>query len=286
MIEEARGLHVVEHVPTDGADPRTPVVVLVHGSLDRGTSFARVVRRLPDLHVVTYDRRGYQRSRVPLAADGRPSPASDSGSPPRIDTQPPPTFDRHVTDLIEVVGRRPSVVVGHSLGGGVALGAAILAPETVFAVGAYEPPLPWMDWWPSGSRHETSAEDPASYAESFFRRVVSDEGWDRLTERARAERRADGPALVAELAAIRRDRAPFDLTALAVPAVFGHGELSVPHRRRSIDALEELIPDAQIVEIPGASHGAHLSHPDSFADFVRSVLARATEHEGGIPSYD
>ena len=40
-----------------------PTVVFVHGSLDRAESFRRVMRRLPDLAIVAYDRRGYQGSR-------------------------------------------------------------------------------------------------------------------------------------------------------------------------------------------------------------------------------
>jgi pimeloyl-ACP methyl ester carboxylesterase len=53
------GLHVVERAPSDGWDGyRGPVVVLVHGSLDRAASFSRVIRRLPDWGVVAYDRRG------------------------------------------------------------------------------------------------------------------------------------------------------------------------------------------------------------------------------------
>jgi len=253
-------LHVVEHTPAHGLDPETPLVFLVHGSLDRGTSFARVVRRLADLHVVTYDRRGYHRSRAATA-------------PTRSGTA---VLEGHVADLIEVIGGRQCVVVGHSFGGDIALGAALDAPATVRAVGAYEPPMPWVDWWPRRSQREILGEDPAVYAEAFFRRVVNDEAWDRLPERAREERRADGPALAAELAALRSGKAPFDLRRLNVPAVFGRGELSVPHHRRAIDALVELIPGAQVVEFPGASHGAHLSHPDTFARFIRAVVARAS----------
>ena len=155
-----------------------PTVVLVHGSLDRGASFARTVRRLGDLHVVTYDRRGYHHSRaMPLAR----------------------SLDEHVADLVALVGDGPAVVVGHSYGGDVALGAALEAPDVIGAVGAYEPPLPWCDWWPRRSASSIADEDPATFAEGFFRRVVGDAGWDRLSDQARADRRADGPALVAEL---------------------------------------------------------------------------------------
>jgi pimeloyl-ACP methyl ester carboxylesterase len=229
-------------------------VVLVHGSLDRGASFARTVRRLNDLHVVTYDRRGYHHSRaLPLAR----------------------SLHDHIADLVALVGDGPAVVVGHSYGGDVALGAAIEAPHVIGAVGAYEPPLPWCEWWPRRTASSIADEDPATFAEGFFRRVVGDAGWDRLTDQARADRQADGPALVAELSDIRRHGAPFDLAQLRVPLVLGRGGASIPHHRRAIDALSELVPDAEVIEIPGSAHGAPLSHPDAFAGFVRRVVERA-----------
>jgi pimeloyl-ACP methyl ester carboxylesterase len=258
VTENGGGLHVVDH-PAAEADGAFPVVILVHGSLDRGTSFARVVRRLPDLHVVTYDRRGYHRSRgaLPLAM----------------------SLEDHMADLVGIVAGRPSVLVGHSYGGDVALGAAAACPGVVRAVGVYEPPLPWSDWWPRRKGGDMAAEDPATFAEGFFRRVVHDDAWERLPERARAERRADGPALVAELASIRREHSPIDFANLTVPVVLGRGGRSLPHHRRAIDALAELLPTSEIIEFPGATHGAHLSHPDAFAAFVRCVVARGQESE-------
>lgn len=248
------GLHVVEH--RGDAAASTPTVVLVHGSLDRGASFARVVRRLADLHVITYDRRGYHHSRaMPVAR----------------------SLAGHVADLVGLVGDGPAVVIGHSYGGDVALGAAMESPDVIRAVGAYEPPLPWCEWWPRRTASSIVDEDPATFAEGFFRRVVGDAGWDRLTDQARADRRADGPALVAELADLRRHSAPFDFSELRVPLVLGRGGVSVWHHRRAIDALDELVPGCEVVEIPGSAHGAPLSHPDAFAAFVRRVVDRATD---------
>ncbi|MHB8681988.1 MAG: alpha/beta fold hydrolase [Acidimicrobiales bacterium] len=244
------GLHVVDHPGTGGGADVT--VVLVHGSLDRASSFARVVRRLPDLHVVTYDRRGYHRSRPALPAAAG--------------------LADHIADLVALVGAGPAVVVGHSLGGDVALGAALAAPGPVLAVGAYEPPMPWLEWWPR--RRGEPDEDPGRFAEGFFRRLAGDASWDRLGEGARAERRADGPALLAELTALRRPVAPFDVAALTVPAVLARGERSKWHQRRGVEELLATVPDAELVEIPGAGHGAHVSHPDAFAGFVRRVLRR------------
>jgi pimeloyl-ACP methyl ester carboxylesterase len=264
-VDHPAGLHVVDH-PAQTADADAPLVVLVHGSLDRGTSFARVVRRLPDLHVVTYDRRGYNRSRQA--------------------TPPARSLEDHIADLVAIVDGRRSVLIGHSYGGDVALGAAVALPGVVGAVGVYEPPLPWMDWWPRRTARDTSVEDPASFAESFFRRVVSDEAWERLPEGARAERRADGPALLTEIFDIRRDRSPIDFAALTIPVVLGRGGKSIPHHRQAVDALLELLPQSEVLEFPGASHGAHLTQPDAFAAFVRRVaeLGRATTTEGPEPA--
>jgi pimeloyl-ACP methyl ester carboxylesterase len=270
------GIHVVEHPPAgnDHLPPSDavagPVVVLVHGSLDRATSFARVVRRLQDLWVVTYDRRGYHHSRRGQHVQG--DRRDDLKGDLRGDA-----FDQHVSDLLEVIGKRRVVVVGHSFGGAVALAAAIEAPERVLAVGAYEPPMPWVDWWPRRARRDMTSEDPADAAEGFFRRMVNDDAWERLPERARQERRAEGPALVAELSSLRSGGAPFDLSRLSVPLVVGRGGASRPHHRQAIDELHSTIPDSVVFEIPGASHGAHLTHPDAFSEFVRRVLSRAEE---------
>src|SRR5664279_4356520 len=103
-MSPAHQLAVTEHLPSgSGADE--PVLVMVHGSLDRSASFARVLRRLGDLHTVVYDRRGYHRSRdaVPLHT----------------------SIDGQIDDLVSVIGGRPAVVIGHSYGGTIAVGAAL-----------------------------------------------------------------------------------------------------------------------------------------------------------------
>jgi len=236
-------------------------VVFVHGSLDRGASFARVRRRLDDVATVAYDRRGYRGSRdvLPVARG----------------------LGDHVHDLLEVIDDRAAVVVGHSYGGNVALATA-LDPrgESIRAVSAYEPPQPWLRLQetvgPSaGTRGPPPDAEPAAAAERFFRRMVGDAAWERLSEEEKAARRADGPALAAELAAIRLREPPFDVRALRIPVVYGRGEYSLPHHRRAVAWLVEHTPGSELFEIAGGRHGAHLTHPDAFAAMVRRAMARA-----------
>ena len=171
-------LAVTEYLP-EGPSRTFPIVVLVHGSLDRSSSFTRVLRRLDDLHTVVYDRRGYHGSRHALP----------------INT----TLDGHIDDLLEVIDGRPSVVVGHSYGGAVTLGAALRDTRDgpIRGIGVYEPPMPWLDLWPARPRRPNGdqdrsepAERDALAAEGFFRRMVGDTAWDRLPER---RRRPAGP---------------------------------------------------------------------------------------------
>ncbi len=101
-----------------------------------------------------------------------------------------------------------------------------------------------------------------------MRAIVGDDIWERLPPRIRQARRAEGPALVAELAALRR-AAPYDPAQVRVPVATGYGSLSKPYHQEAARQLAEQVPDGQCLVIEGSGHGAHTSHPDRFAAFVR-----------------
>lgn len=233
-------------------------MVLVHGSLDRSAAFARVQRHLADLRVLRYDRRGYGRSLHVAIAEG---------------------FEAQVDDLAAVVGARPAVIVGHSLGGVVALAFAERYPELVDAVVAYEAPMSWASWWPGSSAGSAASEHPGDAgdaAEQFMRRMVGDDRWEALPQRTRDQRRAEGPALLAELGSIRDAAAPpYDPAHIVVPVIAAHGSESSGHHRRTAVALADLVPDAELVVVDGARHGVHLTHPEAFAGLARRGIARA-----------
>lgn len=243
--------------------------------MDRSTSFGRTVRLLDDLPVLRYDRRGYGGSTDLGMAD----------------------LDVHVADLIDIIADRPAVVVGHSLGGVIALVAAQRCPEVIRSVAAWEAPMPWAGWWPPstaggaamdgapqaenpvghrGDRRELSAGDAA---ERFMRRMIGDERWARLPSRTRDARRSEGHALLADLRSLRTTQPPYDAAALVQPVVAGHGTASVPHHQRAARELARSAPFGRLVVVDEAAHGSHLTHAPAFASFVRAALAATVRTE-------
>ncbi len=231
-------------------------LICIHGGLDRGGSFARLARRLDTFDVVTYDRRGYQGSRALTPLD----------------------LEHHIADLVAIVEsesrRGPVVLFGHSFGGVVALGAALRRPELVAVVLAYESPLPWILHRPS-SRPPLS-KDAATEAERFFRRMVSNSAWERLSERARESRRLDGPALLSDLGGLHAGGVPYDLSTLTVTLHYLYGDGIIHDYYESLGArLREVVPGVHCRDLENAPHGAHLSNPDQLA----AIIEETWEHQ-------
>jgi pimeloyl-ACP methyl ester carboxylesterase len=261
-------------VPPEGIAVRVlgpdagPTVVLVHGAGDRSGTFRPLLPHLTGLRVVTYDRRGYGRS---LAA------------------APPTSLTDHARDLLAIVIAQPEppVVVGHSVGGTVALLAATLEPGAFPAVGVWEPAFPWVDWWSQGMKDHcaavAAAEDPEAEAEAMARGFLGDEAWSRLDEEVRAARRAEGRAYQVDLAG--QLSAPYRFADVAVPTVVGYGTGSVDEARIGGPWLIRQLPDARLFVVDGATHWGHRTHPGEFTAFVRSVVAlTGAERRRGAPS--
>jgi pimeloyl-ACP methyl ester carboxylesterase len=252
-------LHTIRWAPDTQGDPQgqdTRHYVFVHGSMDRASSFGRVQGRMQEAEIIAYDRRGY---------------AGSAG------LAPSESFDTQVDDLLEVLDDRPAVALGHSLGGTIVLAAASRYPELIVGAVIWEPPMPWLPWWPMTTAGRMAAGDgrpPEDVAETFVRRVVGDRVWDRLPPATKANRRAEGPALVAEMRALTAG-APFDPADITVPIIVGCGTEGLPHQRRGSAELAAALPHGEWVEIEGCDHGAHLSHPAELADLVRRVAERA-----------
>ncbi|WP_421120007.1 alpha/beta fold hydrolase [Aquihabitans daechungensis] len=241
-------LHVVDG---PASDPSAPIVVIVHGAMDRSASFGRVVRHLDGLHVIRYDRRGYGQS-----AACAPGSLTD-----------------HVDDLLAVIDGRAVTVFGHSIGGVIGLIAAERAPAQVRAVLAYEAPAPWAPWWPQPA--SSPPEDPAEEAEAFMRRAIGDHFWSRLPARTRAARRAEGGALRADIASLQ-GTAPYEAAHLEVPVLAAAGAETTWWHQRATRELADAAPAGEHAVVAGAEHGAHLTHPTATAHLVRRAVDRAS----------
>jgi pimeloyl-ACP methyl ester carboxylesterase len=241
-----------------------PPLVLVHGSLDRSAGLLKLGRRLDgEFRVTRYDRRGYGRS---------------------IGLRGPFGMSEQVADLVTVItgararggSSRRSLLVGHSYGGNVVLALADRYPDLVAAVVVYEPPLSWASWWP----HDTAGADavgwradPEEAAERFMRRLVGDDRWERLPSTTRDARRREGPAMVGELLDLRSG-APWNGDRIGVPVLAMCGSDGRAHHRRAVTELGDVLPDVDVVEVPGARHFGPNTHADEVASAIRSFVAR------------
>lgn len=234
--------------------------------MDRQSGFLKLAKVLSRDHtVIVYDRRGYASS-------------LELGGPYEI--------ARHVEDLLEVIGGVPSLVIGHSFGGTVALACAERHPEVVQGVVTYENPMPWLSWWPrnTGAGHAARrTDDPEGAAEEFLKRFIGQRLWERLPDSTKAARRAEGRALVDELASIQNSPA-FERDSIRVPIAIGVGSLAQDYMREGAVHLSRH-RDARLIVLDGAHHNAHSARPGEFArQLIEPLVTRVTIGKWAAPS--
>jgi pimeloyl-ACP methyl ester carboxylesterase len=239
--------------------PRTDrTIILVHGAPDRSVTFREVCTQLRDRHVVVYDRRGYGRSAGAAAAAGM------------LD---------HAKDLLDIVDScsAPPVVVGHSFGANPTMLAATLTPGAFAAIGLWEPPLPWVDWWSEKTKAYNAgvaaSSEPAADIEAMYRALRGDATWNRLPAEVQADRRREGSAFQVDMAS--ELATPFNFEDVTVRALVGYGTGTSPEHAHGARWLAERLPHAHCQAIDDTGHFAPRTHPEKFAAFVRSVALLA-----------
>lgn len=171
----------------------------------------------------------------------------------------------------------PVFLLGHSYGGQVALGAALMTADRVRRLVLYEPPNPHNLDKDVMRRLEklASTSDWDAFAETFFRdmlhvpaEVVEEmrkpEIWSPIVSDARAT--------LGDLRAIGRYDFNADrFRALKMPVLLQVGTESV-RELYVTDALAAVLPDARIEELPGQAHEAPTTAPDMYAGSVSRFL--------------
>ena len=199
----------------------------------------------------------------------------------------PYSIDREFEDVVAVAetlaaeAGQPVAVLGHSYGGRCALGAALLT-DRIARVACYEgaPAPPGRRYEPPeiGTRLAARLEagDLEGLLADFMTQVVG------MTEPELASYRANPiwPVRVAAAGTISREldaemspEASLDrLASIRQPVLQLLGSLSRPIFRDATLALDERLADGRIVEINGAKHAAHHTHPNALVEAIHDFL--------------
>jgi pimeloyl-ACP methyl ester carboxylesterase len=242
-------------------------ILLVHGTAGDHTTFRVLGPRLAETNLVwAMDRRG-------RGASG--------------DT-PPYAIEREFEDVAavsEVLATESGgsiSVFGHSYGGRCALGAALLT-ASIARVICYEgaPAPPGSTYHPVGVEarlhaHLETGNGDALLA-TFMTEVVGMTARELDAYRANPiwpTRVAAAGTIPRELAAEADETASLGrLAAVRQPVLQLLGSESLPIFRVATLALHGRLADGRVVEIPGAKHAAHHTHPDAVVEAVRAFLA-------------
>ncbi|GIG41853.1 alpha/beta fold hydrolase [Cellulomonas phragmiteti] len=257
------GLPPVELTVHRSGDPAAPTVVLLHGVTDSGTAWPDLLAHWGDAYdVVAPDLRGH-------------------GTSPRFTPeQLPDAPEVMLADVLALLDAQPGPValVGHSLGGLLALRAALARPAKVRALVVEDPARP------TGAR----TPDPgfAAMMLGATQAIIA----DRDAEVARMRR--ETPWSDTEIEAWAQGRPLVDQEYLRVGLFLGDAAWEEAFDALTVPTLLVLPPDAPMapradgfdnplvrtVVVPGAGHCVRRDQPDAYHAAVDAFLA---EHVAG-----
>ncbi len=261
---EAAG--VSAHVETwgDGAS-----VLLIHGASSHiGTWRPTIVPLLEKKHLV--------------AAYDRPGMGYTSDRPAGSDTLA--VQAKIAAGVIEKLGLKRPIVVGHSWGGAVALRLALDRPDLVgglvlIAPVAYEWPggVDWYNYWSanplSGWLFNNVIAQPFAGAsvksgmEAAFAPSIPPEGWMEKSEVSLAARpdalRANGEDLVAAKREVAAQQRRYPEIKIPVAIMLGDGDKVVSPTIHGMN-LAQVLSNARVDVVQGSGHLPHEATPDRF----------------------
>jgi pimeloyl-ACP methyl ester carboxylesterase len=264
-------------------------VVFIHGSASDLRSWEQQVPAIAKSHrAIAYSRR-YARPNEDI--------------PPGLDDQMLPHVD-DLTAFLRAIHAAPSHLVGHSWGAFICLLTAIRHPQLVRSLVLQEPPvlslftstpprprqlLPLLVRRPRtavailkfgattiapAQRAFRRGDDDAAL-QTFAYGVLGKETYERLPEQRKQQARENLNTLRAQLmGAGFPPLSEDDVRGVGVPTLLMTGERSPAFLLRLTDRLQQLLPNAERVEIAGASHAMQEENPGGVNEAIVGFLAR------------
>jgi pimeloyl-ACP methyl ester carboxylesterase len=260
------------HYTRTGGDK--PPLVLSHGITDDGLCWTPITQALEaDYDVLMVDARGHGRSEVPQGGVGPLDQAAD------------------LVGVITALGVHKPILLGHSMGAVTTLVVAGLYPQVPRAILLEDPP----DWWmpkKQAELQEAGLQETGHFAQ--IKQWLADLK-SKPREQIIAEQRAAAPVWSeAELQPWADAKLRFDLRVLSIfgpnPAADVDWPQLLPRitcpvllitadpalgsvvTPTSAQALQTLVPQVQIVHIPGAGHNIRREQLDRYLVAVRAFL--------------
>ncbi len=253
-----------------------PAVVLIHGwALDLREWTDQIAALSPRYRVIALDRRGFGKS------TGITDPSADPGD---------------IRALLDTLGIRSAILVGHSAGANVAQRVMAAMPERVSALVLYGGPPPLGMAGRGGSPEERGRGAIARQygIDSVLRATMSLPQFQAGPNRTRAmAARIDSMLKEYSGRDLLEDHTPSGAFPLAtvdqvrswrIPMLFISGEHEAPLWLAMSDTLVHWLPNARRLLIPGGGHGVHFDEPGRFnaalLEFLDSAVSAAPRPEG------
>lgn len=249
------------------AGPGRPDLLLLHGFGNSLQSFRELAPRLGKVaHVIAIDMAGYGLSDKPVDLDYHNGPQA-----------------RRLIEATHALGLQHVIYVGHSLGGAIALQAAVLDPDAgglvllnpgIIRTGVPKivqvtvPPLPRMSAKLFGSREFRGNFLRKSYVHP---EIVTDAVIDDVMQGARAE------GYMVGMTSLMQQYSEGEEIRLAarvkVPTLIPWGNDDRNKPREEADELQRMITGSKLVRFDGAGHYVHEEAPDGVAAAISAWLS-------------
>ena len=230
-------------------------LLCLHGAGNNGNLYFELAGHLAKAHSpVSFDQPGHARS------GGIDSLGSISAM-----------ADFALAVLKRLGGPKPAVFVGHSMGGAVALEAAMRAPDRVRALVVCSTPASFgvPDFLLDGLRRVTEGKD----RRRFERAVYSPSTPDAVVHRGFMEdAKTDPRVMYGDLLACRDWKGGERLAKIEIPTLVVHGADELPPLKTGSEELAEVLPGARLEVIPDAGHMVPIEQPEVLSARIGAFL--------------